>query len=127
MRLGRGEKRLEEEKGNYQEGVPVINVVVDGGWSKCSHRYSYNAKSGVGIIIGQATGKLLHTGVGTSTEQLAPKESQKISISVTRTGMSPILRWSQISSWKGSNRLKMCMESDTRGLWGIETALCIQL
>ena len=38
-------------------------MIVDGGWSKRSHRHSYNAKSGVGIIIGQATGKLLHIGV----------------------------------------------------------------
>ena len=45
------------------EGIPAITVIVDGGWSKRSDRHSYNAKSGVGIIIGQATGKLLHIGV----------------------------------------------------------------
>lgn len=39
-------------------------MIVDGGWSKRSHRHSYNAKSGVAIIIGQAIGKLLHIGVG---------------------------------------------------------------
>lgn len=38
-------------------------MIVDGGWSKCSHRHSYNAKSGIGIIVGQATGKLLYIGV----------------------------------------------------------------
>ena len=38
-------------------------MIVDGGWSKRSHQHSYNAKSGVGIIIGKATGKLLHIGV----------------------------------------------------------------
>ena len=38
-------------------------MIVDGRWSKCSHHHSYNAKSGVGIIIGQATGKLLYIGV----------------------------------------------------------------
>lgn len=37
--------------------------MVDGGWSKRAHKHSYNAKSGVGIIIGVATGKLLHIGV----------------------------------------------------------------
>ena len=60
---GKEEKRLAEEREDYHEGVPAITVIVDGGWSKRSHRHSYNAKSGVGIIIGQATGKLLYIGV----------------------------------------------------------------
>ena len=57
------EKRLAEERNDFHEGVPAVTVVVDGGWSKRSHRHSYNAKSGVGIIIGQSTGKLLFMGV----------------------------------------------------------------
>ena len=60
---GREEKQLAEERGDYHEGVPSITVVVDGGWSKRSHKHSYNAKSGVAIIIGKETGKLLHIGV----------------------------------------------------------------
>ncbi len=60
---GREEKRLAEERGDFHEGVPAITVVVDGGWSKRSHKHSYNAKSGVAIIIGKETGKLLHIGV----------------------------------------------------------------
>ena len=60
---GKEEKRLAEERGDYHEGVPAVTVIVDGGWSKRSHRHSYNAKSGVGVIIGQATGKLLYIGV----------------------------------------------------------------
>lgn len=60
---GREEKRLAEERGSFHEGVPAITVIVDGGWSKRSHKHSYNAKSGVAIIIGKATGKLLHIGV----------------------------------------------------------------
>ena len=56
-------KRLAEERGDYHQGVPAITVIVDGGWSKRSHKHSYNAKSGVGIIIGQITGKILHIGV----------------------------------------------------------------
>ena len=49
--------------GDYHDGVPAIcaiTVIVDGGWSKRSHRRSYNAKSGVGNIIGQKTKKILH-------------------------------------------------------------------
>ena len=60
---GKEEKKLAEERGDYHEGVPAITVIVDGGWSKRSHRHSYNAKSGVGIIIGKETQKLLHIGV----------------------------------------------------------------
>lgn len=60
---GKEEKRLAEERGSFHEGVPATTVIVDGGWSKRSHRHSYNAKSGVGVIIGQATGKLLYIGV----------------------------------------------------------------
>ncbi len=60
---GKEEKRLAEEKDSFHDGVPAICVVVDGGWSKRSHKHSYNANSGVGIIVGRATGKLLHIGV----------------------------------------------------------------
>ena len=63
VEAGREEKRLAEERGDYHEGVPAVTVIVDGGWSKRSHKHSYNAKSGVGIIIGKETGKLLHIGV----------------------------------------------------------------
>ena len=37
-------------------GLPAITVVVDGGWSKRSHKHSYNGKSGVVVITGQQTG-----------------------------------------------------------------------
>ena len=58
---GKEEKRLAEERGSYHEGIPAITVILDGGWSKRSHKHSYNANSGVGIIVGQETGKLLHS------------------------------------------------------------------
>lgn len=57
------EKRIAINKRSYHDGVPAISVIVDGGWSKRSHKHSYNAKSGVGIIIGCETKKLLHIGV----------------------------------------------------------------
>lgn len=60
---GKLERQLAIERDEYHEGVPAISVVVDGGWSKRSHRHSYNAKSGVGIIIGLATKKILHISV----------------------------------------------------------------
>ena len=60
---GREEKKIAEENGRFHEGVPAITVIVDGGWSKRSHKHSYNAKSGVAIIIGKETGRLLFIGV----------------------------------------------------------------
>ena len=60
---GKEERRIAIEKGSLHDGVPAISVVLDGGWCKRSHKHSYNAKSGVGIIIGQATGKILYMGV----------------------------------------------------------------
>ena len=57
------EKELAIERGAYHEGVPAITVVVDAGWSKRSHKHSYNAKSGVAIIVGMETKKLLYVGV----------------------------------------------------------------
>ena len=63
VEAGQEERRLAKERGDYHEGVPQITVIVDGGWSKRSHKHSYNAKSGVGIIIGKETGRLLHIGV----------------------------------------------------------------
>ena len=48
LTAGQVEKQLTIEKGSYHNGVPAITVVVDGGWSKRSHKHSYNANSGVG-------------------------------------------------------------------------------
>ena len=44
LEAGKEEKRLAEERGDYHQGVPAITVIVDGGWSKRSHKHSYNAK-----------------------------------------------------------------------------------
>ena len=55
----------EQERNNaiqnqcFHHDVPSITVVVDSGWSKRSHRHSYKAKSGVAVIIGYATQKIL--------------------------------------------------------------------
>ena len=47
--IGQREWELAIEKGCYHEGVPAITVIMDGGWSKRSHKYSYNFKSGIAI------------------------------------------------------------------------------
>lgn len=63
LEAGREEKCLAIAENRYHQEVPAITVIVDGGWSKRSHKHSYNAKSGVGVIIGMKTKKLLHIGV----------------------------------------------------------------
>ena len=60
---GAAEKAMAISNSRYDQGVPAITVIVDGGWSKCSDKHPYNAKSGVGIIIGEETGKILYLGV----------------------------------------------------------------
>ena len=63
VKTGKEEKQMAEQNNNYHEGVPAITVVIDGGWSKRLHKHSYNANSGVSVIFGAATKKLLYIGV----------------------------------------------------------------
>ena len=60
---GEEENKLAMARGDFHQGIPAITVVVDGGWSKRSHKHSYNAKSGVALIFGQCTKKLLFLGM----------------------------------------------------------------
>ena len=60
---GKEEKQLAIEQSSYHQGIPAITVIVDGGWSKRTHKHSYNALSRVGVIFGKHTGKLLYIGV----------------------------------------------------------------
>jgi hypothetical protein len=63
LAAGQEERRLAIERKDYHEEVPAITVITDGGWSKRTHKHSYNAAGGVAIIIGKETKKLLHIGV----------------------------------------------------------------
>ena len=45
------EKELAEKADNFHQGVTAITVIADGGSSKRSHKHSYNAQSGLVIII----------------------------------------------------------------------------
>ena len=72
IKTGKEEKQMAKQDNNYHEGVPAITVIVDGGWSKRSHKHSYNANSGVGVIFGAVTKKLLYIGVRKSTVPCAP-------------------------------------------------------
>ena len=52
---GKAEREAALAGGKLDEGIPAIDVVVDGGWSTRSHRHRYTAKSGVACVIGRRT------------------------------------------------------------------------
>jgi len=63
LKAGAEERRLAIERGEFYQGVPSVQVTVDRGWSKRSHKHSYNAKSGMAVIIGNTTKKIFFMGV----------------------------------------------------------------
>jgi len=44
------------------ETYPLLTVLVDGGWPKRGYGHSYDSNAGVGVIIGERTGKVLYMG-----------------------------------------------------------------
>jgi hypothetical protein len=49
---GEEERKLVESRAQFHHGIPAITVVVDGGWSRHSHKHTYTALGGVAIIVG---------------------------------------------------------------------------
>ena len=108
------EKELAIASGHYHERVTAITVVVDGGWSKRSHKHSYNAKSGVGVIFWASTKKLLFTGVRKNIALLVPSVNVSTHhlhlICVIAIGMALRVPWRQTLLLKVSNFQNRCME-----------------
>ena len=44
-KAGEEDRRLAVERGDFHQGVPAITVIVDGGWSKRSHKHSCKVRS----------------------------------------------------------------------------------
>lgn len=58
------EKELSSERGDIDEdGFHCITAIADGGWCKRTYGHGYNASSGVAVIIGAATKKILFIGI----------------------------------------------------------------
>ena len=58
------EAELATQRGDLIDEVPYITVVIDGSWMKRSNwTGKYDSLSGVGVIIGYCTGKVLFVGV----------------------------------------------------------------
>ena len=106
-------KKKRKEKGSLHDGVPATTVVLDGGWCKRSHKHSYNAKSGVEILIGQATGKILHMGVRNKYCSVCAVSEKKGELPPTRDchriGMGHPLPWKLISLSKDFNKQRLNM------------------
>lgn len=77
LAAGKEEKQLAIKNGQYHQGIPAITVIIDGGWCKRTHKHSYNALSGVGVIFGKETKKLLYIGVRNKFCSVCAKESSK--------------------------------------------------
>ncbi len=71
-------KALAVERGDYHQGVPAITVLLDGEWSKRSHKHSYNANSGVAKLLAKQLANCSTLGYVTSSVQLVHKVYQKI-------------------------------------------------
>ncbi|KAK3084518.1 hypothetical protein FSP39_014666 [Pinctada imbricata] len=63
LAAGVEERELAIERKDFHQEIPAISVIADGGWSKRTHKHSYNAAGGVAIIIGKETKRLLHIGI----------------------------------------------------------------
>ena len=94
VKAGKEEKKLALERKDIVNGYPAITVIVDGGWSKRSHKHSYNAKAGVAIIIGKETQKLLYMGVRNKFCSICTVASNK--------GVSP-KKHTCFKNWSGSS------------------------
>lgn len=91
MKAAGEERQLAIERNQFREDVPAITVILNGRWSKRSHKHSYNAKLGMGVIIGHHTQKLLYMGVKNKDYTACIRES-KIT-HVTRTGVTVLPQW----------------------------------
>ena len=127
LAAGREEKELAIANGYYHEEVPAITVVVDGGRSKRSHKHSYNAKSGFGVIFGASTKMLLFIGVRNkycSVCAISERKPHHLHLtSVIGIGMALRVPWRQTLLLKVFNYQSRCMDLDTYGSLEMVTAM----
>ena len=86
------EKKLAIERNDCFQGVPAITV---SGWSKRSHKHSYNAKSGVALIIGKETNYIWgsETSFVLFVQLHITKTYHLKTMFATRTGQDRPVRW----------------------------------
>ena len=89
----------------------MITVIVDSGWSKYSHKHLYNAKSGLGIIIGKETGKISYLGVRNKYCLVATKlqRAPYLHTLASSIGISLHQQWKMTSSRRDLSNQKSSM------------------
>jgi len=123
---GREEKQHAIEQNSYHKGVSAISVIVDEGWSKSTQKHSYNALSGVGVIIGKHNGKLLYIGVRNKyCAACVNNNKTKVTMFTLKIGKRHQHQWSQISSWKALNWLNRNMVLGTLNSLEMEIVLSL--
>ena len=108
LEAGREEKQIAIDGKRDHQSIPAITVIVNAGWSKRSHQHSYN--SGVGVIFGAATNKLLYMG--------ARNKYCAVCSSVHKNKVDPpqhmcFKNWTGSTSMEADTGLRKCMVSDT--------------
>ena len=78
--------------------VCFLCVVVDGGWSKRSHKHLCNANPGVGIIV---KGNCSTLACGTNSALLA---SPRKHLTVSNIGMPLLQKWKLKLLWRGLSK-----------------------
>ena len=63
QQVAKEEKQHAIATNSFHQGVSSVTVVVVGGWSKRAHKHSLQRQSGVAVIFGSHTRKLLFIGV----------------------------------------------------------------
>nr|XP_011302989.1 PREDICTED: uncharacterized protein LOC105266494 [Fopius arisanus] len=59
---GKEELRIAHDTGSFIDGIPACSVIVDGSWPVRSYNSGGRAESGMAVIIGAATKKILFVG-----------------------------------------------------------------
>jgi len=118
LEAGMEERQIAIDNQKYYQGIPCITVIVDAGWSKRSHQHSYNANSGVGVIFGAATNKLLYMGLEINTVQFVLLHTKTrlthLNTCVLRIGQDHRLQWKLTSLPPDLEYLRRCMVSGIR-------------
>ena len=108
---GKEEKEIAIANNSYHQGLPAVMLIVDGGWSKRTHKHSYNAKSGVAIIIGKATRKILYMGVSFVQFVINILRTHLFTVAF-KIGVVLLLQWKQTSLLKALRNVSNSMASD---------------
>ena len=123
---GKEERDIAIANNSYHQGIPAVTVIVDGGWSKHTHKHSYNAKSGVAIIIGKATGRYCIWVYAISFVQFAIDIlSNHLLTLAFGIGMVLLLPWKLILLLKTLRNVNSNMASDIPPLLVMEIVLFI--